>query len=340
MLDRRDFARLAFAAPVLLAATPATPPPRQVIKPKKLSEGDTVGMIVPASMVFESDFVDRGREQLEALGFKVKVGAHAKARYGNLAGSDRDRAADVNAFFADDDVNAIISYSGGWGTPRLLPFIDYELIRRKPKILIGFSDLTGLINAVHKKTGLVTFHGPMADSRYEPYTLENFRRVLMSTDPIGTLANPKKRDDELIDRENRIVVLREGVATGRLVGGNLSLIAATMGTPYEIETDGAILFLEETHEELYRIDRMLTQLWLAGKLDKLAGFIFGRCTDCPIEGPALSLGELLRERFAHVPSLWGLSFGHIEKKLTLPIGLPATLDTTTKTLTIGEGAVV
>jgi muramoyltetrapeptide carboxypeptidase len=338
MLDRRDFARLALAAPALLGATPA-PAKRPLLKPKKLSEGDTVGMIVPASMVFEADNVDRGRETLEALGFKVKVGAHAKARHGNLAGTDRERAADVNAFFADPEVKAVIAYSGGWGTPRLLPYLDYDLIRRNPKVLIGFSDITGLLLAVHRKTGLVTFHGPNADSRYEAYTLANFRRVLMSTEPIGTLAPPPKRPDDLIDRENRLIVLRDGTATGRLTGGNLSLIAATLGTPYEIETDGAILFLEDTHEELYRIDRMLTHLWLAGKLDKLAGFVWGRCTDCPVEGPALSMGELLRERFGHVPSLANLSFGHIEKKMTLPIGVTATLDATAKTLTIGEAAV-
>lgn len=296
-------------------------------------------MIVPASMVFELDSIDRGREQLEALGFRVKVGTHAKARHGNLAGTDRERASDINRFFADEEVKAVVSFSGGWGTPRLLPYLDYDVIRKNPKVLIGFSDITGLLNAVHKMTGLVTFHGPNADSRYEPFTLANFRKVLMSADPIGTLPNPPKRDDELLDRENRIIVLREGTATGRLVGGNLTLIAATMGTPFEIETDGAILFLEDTHEELYRIDRMLTQLWLGGKLDRLAGFSFGRCTDCPIEGPALSMGELLRERFGHIPSIWGLSFGHIEKKLTLPIGVPATLDATAKTLTLTEGAV-
>ena len=338
MLHRRDFAKLALAAaPALLAQS--APAPRAILKPRKLSAGDTVGMIVPASMVFETDLLDRGREQMEALGFRVKVGAHVKARYGNLAGTDRERASDINGFFSDDEVRAVVAFSGGWGTPRLLPYLDYESIRKHPKILIGFSDITGLLNAVHKMTGLVTFHGPNADSRYDAYTLGVFTKVLMSTDPIGTLPSPQKRDDELIDRDNRVVTLREGVATGRLVGGNLSLIAATMGTPYEIDTNGAILFLEDTHEELYRIDRMLTQLWLGGKLEKIAGFAFGRCTECPIEGPALSLGELLRERFGHVPSVWGLSFGHIEKKLTLPIGIPATLDATAKTLTVAEAAV-
>lgn len=339
-MDRRDFAKLALVAAPALSTLAAAPARRPLIKPRRLERGDTVGMIVPASMVFEADNLDRGREQLEALGYRVKVGAAAKGRYGNLAGTDRERAADINRFFADPDVKAIVAYSGGWGTPRLLPYLDYDLIRKNPKVLIGFSDITGLLNAVHRMTGLVTFHGPTADSRYEAYTLANYRKVVMTAEPIGLLPNPEKRAEDLIDRENRIVTIGPGTGTGRLVGGNLTLVASTIGSPYEIDTDGAILFLEDTHEELYRIDRMLTQLWLAGKLDRLAGFVFGRCTDCPISGPALSMGELLRERFAHVPAIWGLSFGHIEKKLTLPIGLPATLDANAKTLTILESAVV
>ena len=341
MLDRRDFAKLALAAaPALAAAGAAAPSKRPLLKPRRLQAGDTVGMVVPASMVFEMDHLDRGVATLEALGYRVKVGEHVRARHGNLAGTDRERAFDINRFFADEEVRAVVAYSGGWGTPRLLPYLDYETIRKNPKVLIGFSDITGLLNAVHRMTGLVTFHGPNADSRYEPYTLANYRKVVMSAEPIGVLPSPARREDDLIDRENRVVTLREGTATGRLVGGNLTLVASTIGTPYEIDTEGAILFLEDTHEELYRIDRMLTQLWLAGKLEKLAGFVFGRCTDCPIEGPALSMGEILRERFSHVPSIWGLSFGHIEKKLTLPIGLPATLDATAKTLAIDEAAVV
>ncbi len=343
MIDRRTFATvtgLALAAGVVTNAAGAAVTTRTLIKPKRLQAGDTLGMVLPASMSFESDNVDRGREQLEALGFKVKVGANARARSGYLAGTDRQRAADINAMFADPEVDGISCFTGGWGTPRLLPYLDYEMIRKNPKVLIGFSDITGLITAIHKKTGLVTFHGPMADSRYEAYTLENFRRVVMTAEPIGVLANPAKRDGELTDRENRMTTLHGGRATGPLIGGNLSLIAATMGTPYEIETTGAILFLEDTHEELYRIDRMLTQLWLGGKLDRIAGFVFGRCTDCPIKGPSFSMGELLRERFGHVPALWNLSFGHIEKKLTLPLGVPATLDADAMTLTIDQAAVV
>lgn len=347
MINRRTFATLAgvaiAAGPGLTAARPdasAARPSASIIKPPKLKEGDLIGMIIPASMSFEADTIGRARAQLEALGYRVKLGAHVYDRYGNLAGTDRDRAADVNAMFADPEVAGISCFSGGWGTPRLLPYLDYEMIRRHPKVIMGFSDITGLLNAIHRKTGLVTFHGPNADSLYEPYTLGNYRRAVMSTEPIGLLAPPEKRPTDLIDRENRVVTLRGGKGSGRLVGGNLSLVAATTGTPYEIETDGKILFLEDTHEELYRLDRMLTQLWLAGKFERLAGFVFGRCTDCPVSGPALSIGQLLRERFSHVPSIWGLSFGHIEKKLTLPIGLSATLDADAGTLTIDESAVV
>jgi muramoyltetrapeptide carboxypeptidase len=341
MFTRRDFAALA----TLAAATPAlalgrTEKRPAVLKPPRLKEGDTIGVVLPASMSFESDTIARGRQQLEALGFDVKLGRHVYDRYGYLAGEDRDRAADINEMFADPAVAGISCFSGGWGTPRLLPYLDYDLIRKHPKVIIGFSDITGLLNAIQEKTGVVTFHGPMADSLYEPYSLANFRKVVMSAEPIGELASPVKRESDLIDRENRIITLRGGTATGRLTGGNLTLVACTLGTPYEIDTNGAILFLEDTHEELYRIDRMLTQLWLAGKLEHLAGFVFGRCTDCPVTGPSLSMGQILRERFSHVPAIWGLSFGHIEKKLTIPIGLTATLDADAGTLSIAEAAVV
>jgi len=344
MITRRAFTSVAglgaIAPSLALSGAPPKDAAPSLIKPPRLKEGDTIGMVLPASMSFEADNIGRGREQLEALGFRVKLGAHVLGRNGYLAGEDRDRAADINAMFGDAEVAGISCFTGGWGTPRLLPYLDYALIRRNPKVLIGFSDITGLLNAVHRKTGLVTFHGPNADSLYEPYTLANFRRAVISNEPIGLLPNPPKRETDLIDRDNRVITLRGGKASGRLVGGNLTLIASMTGTPYEIDTNGAILFLEDTHEELYRVDRMLTQLWLAGKLDGIAGFVFGRCTDCPVNGPSFSLGEILRERFSHVPSISGLSFGHIEKKLTLPIGVRATLDADAGTLTIEESAVV
>ena len=185
-------------------------------------------------------------------------------------------------------------------------------------------------------------HGPMAGSNLRPWTVEQMKRAVMSAAPIGTLGNPPKEEDELVNRSFRTLTIRGGRARGPLVGGNLSLLAALMGTPWEVDTSGAILLLEDVDEELYRIDRMLTQLVLGGKLDGVAGVAFGYCTDCPVEGPSFSLEEILRERLAPlgVPAMKGLAFGHIPKMLTLPIGLAATLDADAGTLSFDEAAVV
>lgn len=340
MIDRRDFARLATlaAAAVTVSAAPARP--RAVIKPKRLAVGDTVGMVLPASSTLEADDIQLAKEQLEAIGLKVAIGPHAYDRHGYFAGNDRDRAADLNRMFADDAIAGIVCYTGGWGSPRVLPYLDYDLMARKPKVLIGYSDITALLNAIHQRTGLVTFHGPVGASTIEPYSLENFRRVVMSPEPAGLLAPPPKKPSELVDRTNRIVRLHPGKATGRLAGGNLTLLASLMGTPYEIDTEGAILFAEDIREEVYRIDRMLTQLALGGKFERMAGFAFGRCTDC--KATEVSLEDVLRDRFegGAAPAISGLSFGHIEQKLTLPVGVLARLDADAGTLEVLEGAVV
>jgi muramoyltetrapeptide carboxypeptidase len=163
----------------------------------------------------------------------------------------------------------------------------------------------------------------------------------MTADPAGLLPTPPKKPNELIDRTNRILKLAPGKATGPLIGGNLTMIATLMGTPYQPETSGAIVFLEDVHEEPYRIDRMLTTLALGGMFDKPADIIFGRCSDCGVKGPSLSLEEILRDRFGSlpIPAISGLSFGHIEQKLVLPIGARATLDADAGTLRVEEGAV-
>jgi len=308
MINRRNFARLVSfaAAAASVSASPRLQPGVRAIKPKRLAEGDTVGLVLPASSTIEGDDIALAKEQLEAIGLKVAIGA----------------------------------YTGGWGSPRVLPYLDYALIARKPKVLIGYSDITALLNAVHQRTGLVTFHGPVGASTIEPYSLENFRRVVMSPEPAGLLAPPPKKASELVDRTNRVVRLHPGKATGRLAGGNLTLLASLMGTPYEIETDGAILFTEDIREEIYRIDRMLTQLALGGKFERMAGFVFGRCTEC--KATNVSLEDVLRDRFGAgpAPAISGLSFGHIEQKMTLPIGVMATLDADAGTVEILEGAVV
>ncbi|HYO79032.1 MAG TPA: LD-carboxypeptidase [Thermoanaerobaculia bacterium] len=346
MIDRRSFARLASLATVA-ASLPAAPASRaatttrRILKPKRLAEGDTVGLVLPASAVFEADSLQLAKEQMELLGFKVIIGEHALDRHGYFAGTDRDRANDLNRMFADDRVAGIVCYTGGWGSPRVLPYLDYDLIARKPKVLIGYSDITALLNPIFQRTGIVTFHGPVGSSTFDAYTIDNFRRVVMTAEPAGTLAQPAKKPNDLIDKVNRILRLSGGKASGRLVGGNLTMLASLMGTPFEIDTRGAILFLEDIREELYRVDRMLTQLALGGKFDDMAGVAFGRCTDCTYKGPTFSLEELLRDRFGSLrkPAVSGFSFGHIEQKMTLPVGVMATLDGDAGTLTLDEAAV-
>jgi muramoyltetrapeptide carboxypeptidase len=340
MLDRRAFAQLSIAA-VAAAAAPKTTT-RPLLKPKRLIPGDTVGLVLPASAAFEADDISFAKDQMEALGFKVVIGQHAYDKWGYFAGRDKDRAADINAMFADDRVSAVVCYTGGWGSPRVLPYLDYDLIARKPKVLIGYSDITALLNAVHQRTGLITFHGPVGASNFDAYTIDNFKRVVMTAEPAGVLNPPAKKPNELVDRTNRIVKLVPGKATARLAGGNLTMVASLMGTPHEVDTTGAILFLEDIHEEYYRIDRMLTTLALAGKLDRLAGFVWGRCTQCEVKGPTFSMEEILRDRFGNAPYpvMSGLSFGHIEQKLVLPIGVNATLDAASGTLSLDDAAVV
>ncbi|HKB79009.1 MAG TPA: LD-carboxypeptidase [Thermoanaerobaculia bacterium] len=343
MLNRRDFARLSLAAAATTAIAPAQPsrPRPPLIKPKHLSPGDTVGLVLPASEAFEADSIQLAKEQLEAVGFKVVIGAHAFDKWGYFAGHDRDRAGDINRMFADDRIHGIVAYTGGWGSPRILPDLDFDLIARHPKVFMGYSDITALLNPIHQRTGLVTFHGPVGVSTFDPFTLKNFQRVVMTPEAAGLLEPPPKKPDELVDRENRVLRLAPGKGTGPLVGGNLTMVTSLMGTPYEVDTTGAIFFLEDVDEELYRIDRMLTQLALGGKFARIAGFVFGQCTRCGFKGPTFSLEEILRDRFGSlpVPAISGLPFGHIDEILVLPIGVPATLDADAGTLRIDEPAV-
>lgn len=314
-----------------------------VVKAPRLRLGDTVGLVAPANATFLEVELDIARETLVALGLHVKTGAHVLDRYGYLAGRDRDRAADVNALFADPEVRAILALRGGWGSARLLPHLDYALIRRHPKILMGYSDVTALLNAVHAQTGLVTFHGPVGISTWTPFSIEHMAAVLFEADS-PTLANPKELGDRLVQTEDRIQTLTPGRARGRLVGGNLTVLSAIVGSPYVPDLDGAILFLEDTGEAIYRMDRMLTHLKLAGLLSRLKGFVFGRCTDCkPGEGyGALTLDEVLDDHVKPlgVPAFRGSMIGHIDRQFTVPVGLECEIDATAGTIRLLEPAVI
>jgi muramoyltetrapeptide carboxypeptidase len=245
--------------------------------------------------------------------------------------------------FADPGVHGILALTGGSGGNRILPLLDYDAIRRTPKFLGGYSDVTALINAVHARTGLVTFHSPMGASEWNTFDVEHFRGTAMEAQAM-LLRNPRPDDDALVARAYRITTLRGGKARGPLVGGNLAVLAAMAGSAYWPSFDGAILFLEEVNEYIYRVDRMISTLKLAGVLDRLAGVVLGGFTRCePGEGyGSQTLDEVFDDYFLplNVPVYAGASFGHVRRKFTLPVGLDAELDADAGTLRFLQPAVL
>ena len=349
MKDRRTFLKAAAAlgAAPYLFSTPRekTPRNRSIVKPNRLVRGSTLGLVAPASNAQENEDIRFAMDILDSMGFRVKPGANLFSRRAYLAGHDRDRADDLNHMFADDSVDGIIALRGGYGTLRLLPFLDYKLIRQNPKVLVGYSDLTALLHAIHVKTGLVTFHGPIAKQTFSAYTLAEFKKVLMEPQAPVTLASPPPFEEKegAAEQANRLTVFTPGKARGGLVGGNLSLLSRLLGTPYEPDFKGRILIMEDVGEEPYRIDRMLTHLWLAGKLEEVAGIVFGKFVDCDSEGGnSLSLEEIFSERVTPlgVPAIRGLMIGHVRDQTTFPLGVPAELDVNAGTLTLLEPAVI
>jgi muramoyltetrapeptide carboxypeptidase len=335
----------AVAAPAVATATAtavaaSSAPP--LLRPRRLQPGDTIALINPSGAIHERRPYEIATETLQALGFKVREAPHLRARRGHLAGTDAQRAGDVNAMFADPGVHGLLAMTGGSGGARMLPAVDYDLIRRNPKFLGGFSDLTALINAVTRQTGLVTFHAPMGASEWNAFSVARFRELVMEP---GTplLTNPPATDDALVPRTQRTRTLHGGKAQGHLVGGNLAVLAGIAGSAYWPRFDGAILFLEEINEYIYRVDRMLSTLALAGAFDRLAGVVIGAFTNCgPGEGfGRLTLDEVFDDHFGPlgVPVYSGASFGHIRLKWTLPVGLPAEMDADAGTLQILQPAV-
>jgi len=314
-----------------------------IIKPGRLKPGDTVALINPAGATFNSVDVDVARETLGALGLNVKLGEYVLGRRGYFAGTDDERARDVNAQFADPAVRGIFTVRGGWGCSRLLPLVDFSLIRKNPKVVMGYSDITALLLAVHAQTGLVTFHGPVGISSWNSYTVQFVRQILLEGQAVA-MTNPKEIGDNLTQVEDRVQVITPGTARGKLLGGNLTVLSAIIGSPYLPDWRGAILFLEDTEEGIYRIDRMLTQLKLAGVLNQISGFVFGKCTKC---GPGESYGSLTLEEVLNdhirplgIPAWFGAMIGHIPKVFTLPIGIQAEIDAAAGAIRLLEPAVV
>jgi muramoyltetrapeptide carboxypeptidase len=323
------------------------PPPPPLLRPPRLRPGDTVGLFASSSRL-NQPAVDQARTQIEALGFRVRLGRHLRAVDGHYAGTVAQRVDDLHQLWADSDVRALWSVRGGAGSAALLPLLDYARMRRDPKAVVGFSDVTALLLALQQHAGLVGFHGPAATSGFTAYTAEALRAVLMppgAQPEAGTVlrlsADHARR--AATDPAYRARTLRGGVADGPLLGGNLSLLASLAGTPHLPAFDGALLFMEEIGEEPYRVDRMLTQLQQARGLQRCAALMAGVFRNCEARGdsPPMTLAQVIDRQFgaADVPAVYGWSFGHVSDQLTLPLGVRARIDTLAQTLTLLEPAV-
>jgi muramoyltetrapeptide carboxypeptidase len=351
-VKRRDFLKTSGAVlslPLVSGNALAIVPPNKPIRPKVLRPGDTVGLITPASPVGAKQLAD-AEQRIKSLGLRSKIGMHVGKPPGGGKSTIQANIDDLHSMVRDAEVQAIFCMRGGTGSIELLDRIDYDLIRRHPKIFLGFSDITHLHLAIHRYSRLVTFHGPNIASflGLPKYTLSYLRKAIFDNRPIGKVSNPTQPSDPKFPAY-KIRTIGPGKASGRLIGGNLTAISYTMGTPYEIETRDSILFLEAVNQEPDQVRTMLNQMRLAKKFDGVAGIIFGACTNCitpagtvPDENAIYSTDEVLDDMLGklHVPVLSGLAIGHIPDQMTVPLGVMATLDADIGTLTITEAGVV
>lgn len=351
-LSRRSFLATAgagLAVPVLASTDPSVPclnspsAAPALVLPRALKAADTLGVVSPAGATYERATIEIALETLSAMGFKVKPSQHLAARYGHFAGTDQQRAHDLNAMFADPEVDGIFALTGGSGCTRIVDLLDYPLIQRNPKFFGGFSDITVLLNAIHQRTGLVTFHSPTASSAWNPYSLDNFRRIVMRGEAT-TLVNPIAEEELPTQRKFRTRTIVPGRARGRLIGGNLTVLATLAGTRHWPNLDGAILFVEDINEYLYRLDRVFAHLRAAGAFARLAGVVLGQFTECtPGDGAfgTLTLEEIFADYFGGlgIPVFSGAMIGHVAEKMTIPIGLMAEIDATRGSIRLLQPAV-
>jgi muramoyltetrapeptide carboxypeptidase len=340
-MDRREVLKAITTLPLAAAAVHgSTPSKMKITKPRQLKRGDTVALVAPSSGVSDAEF-NRALQNIENLGLKVKLGKYVRETNGFLAGTDDQRAEDLNRALADEEAAAVWCIRGGYGLTRILPKIDFAAIRKNPKPIIGYSDTTALLLAAHQAIGLVTFHGPGGSSFQSEYTRKHLTAVLMeSAAPHKIELSPEyaSRNDLLYKTQ----VITPGKAKGRLIGGNLSLITALAGTPFALrEVKGKILFLEDVNERPYRVDRMLVQLAQSVDLRKAAGIalgIFDRCE--PPNDNSQTVIDVVRDLLGGlgIPVIYGLSFGHIRDQFTLPLGIEAELDTQKAIVTLLENA--
>lgn len=303
-------------------------------RPKRLLAGDTIGICAPAGALRRTEEISEFTEILVEMGFHVKVGPNVSKKYGYFAGTDKERAADFMQLIEDTSVKAIFCLRGGWGCARLLPLINFESIERNPKIIMGFSDVTTLLNAITAKSNLVTFHGPSGNSSWNAYSKSYIRQTLMN----GEAVQYKNTS-----ADSEIVTYTSGLATGILWGGNLSVIASLIGTGFLANNFSGILFLEDVGEEPYSIDRMLTHLKLAGIFDQVNGVVLGNFRKCVAEEPerSFTLEEVFEQHFGNFgkPVYYGAQIGHAVNKFTVPVGVEAEINADLGTISLINAAV-
>lgn len=339
-MRRRTFLMTAGAAAASLptSALAANAP----VKPSVLRPGDRVAVVNPSTAIHDPAAVQRARAVIEALGLTPILPPGLLARPRDLAGSRRHRLEELHGAFADPSIKGVFCARGGYGVSEIVADVDYDLIGRNPKVFVGFSDLTLLQLAIRRRTGLVTFHGRMASMlRFPSYSLEALRRAVCRTEPLGTLRNPDGADP--LRPAYPLRTIAPGAASGPLVGGNLAMILAAMGTPWEMDARGAIFFFEDVDESPYAIARMLLTLKHAGKLEGVAGVVVGACARCDggSDVSPYSLNEVFDQILGDlgVPVFGGLVLGHTDEQLTLPVGVQARMDATARTLTVVEAGV-
>lgn len=314
-----------------------------LVRPPRLAQGSRVALVAPAGPLLERDDLARAEELCRALGYRPVLGRNAYAKYGYLAGTDDERLDDLNWALTSRDVDAVWCIRGGFGMTRILDRVDYDGFGRSPRPVIGYSDITALLLALHHHTGVVTFHGPIARTAMPPFSRWHFDRVLTQVGSAGQLGRIAPPADVLVPQKDRLVTLAPGRAEGPLVGGNLTLLQTLIGTRHMPSLEGAILFLEDVGEDLYSVDRMLAHLRMAGALSKIAGVAIGRFTEMDRNSGdgALGYDEVLSTYFLPlgVPVAYGFPVGHIDDQWTVPVGVRARLDATSQDVWVTEAAV-
>lgn len=302
-------------------------------KTQYLKPGDRVGLICPAGIINE-ERIARAIANMQSLGLEPVLGKNILNQSGYLAGKDQERLYDLMSMYKDQSIQAVWCIRGGYGCTRLLPHIDFDIIRSNPKPILGYSDVTAFHHSFTLKAGIPAFHSPVASSEFSPYTLENLKKVILGSPGQTIEIVPSTENDQLYLEGKSLYeryVIQNGVASGRLWGGNLSLLSAMCGTEYLKVKKDILLYIEDIDEAPYRIDRMLTQLFQSIPMDKVKGIVLGVSEGCEKKENAQSytLKEVLMERVGRlgIPAAYGFSFGHITHQFTIPVGAVATMNT-------------